>query len=514
MHDIGVRKRTPPTLFPGKGLAGQNLRTAPANGVQGVSPLPSRSGGRETYLELRHPTTEQRKAGIRQSRKLVQARASGIATLLVFALGTAYADDWPQWLGPQRDGVWRETGIVETLPSGGPPVRWRTPIGGGYAGPAVAGGRVYVTDRKLAPDTRNPSDPFERGKVAGTERVLCLDETDGRILWQHEYACAYTVSYPAGPRTTPVVRDGRVFTLGAEGHLLCLEADRGKVVWSRVLPRDYDTPTPVWGFAGHPLLDGRKLICLVGGSNSVAAAFDKDTGKELWRALSARQPGYAPPVIYEAGGRRQLIIWHPESVNSLNPETGEVYWSVPFKGREGLTIATPRKLGDTLFLTAFYDGSLMLRLAGDKPAVTTVWKSRKSSERDTEELHAIMCTPFLEDGYIYGVCSYGQLRCLKADTGERLWETFAATSRDKPVRWANAFIVKQGGRFLLFNEQGELILARLTPGGYTEISRARLLDPTSTAAGRPVVWSHPALANRCVFARNDREIICVSLAAE
>jgi outer membrane protein assembly factor BamB len=124
-----------------------------------------------------------------------------------------------------------------------------------------------------------------------------------------------------------------------------------------------------------------------------------------------------------------------------------------------------------------------------------------------------MCTPFLEDGYIYGVCSYGQLRCLKADTGERIWETFQATTSGDPVRWANAFIVKNGARFFLFNEKGDLIIARLTPRGYEEVSRVHLLEPTNTAAGRDVVWSHPAFANRHLYARNDKELICVDLSA-
>ena len=177
-----------------------------------------------------------------------------------------------------------------------------------------------------------------------------------------------------------------------------------------------------------------------------------------------------------------------------------------------MTIATPRKLGDLLFFTAFYSGSLMLRLDPAKPAAATVWRTLKVNEKDTTHLNAVMCTPFLEDGYIYGVCSYGQLRCLKTDTGERVWETFQATTAGEPVRWANAFIVKNGDRFFLFNEKGDLIIAKLSPRGYEEISRAHLLEPTGNAAGRPVFWSHPAFANRHVYARNDKEIICADLA--
>ena len=417
----------------------------------------------------------------------------------LFAGNALFADDWPQWLGPNRDAIWREDGIIEKFPTIGPPVRWRAGIGGGYAGPSVANGRVYVADRRLATG-------------ASFERVLCLSEADGTLLWKHEYECPYTISFPTGPRVAPMISAGKVYTLGAEGNLFCLNADDGKVIWSRDFKKEFGIKAPVWGFAGHPLLDGNRLICLAGGPGSTAVAFDKDTGKEIWRALSAQEPGYCSPVIYQAGGKRQLILWHPEAANSLNPETGEVYWSVPFKARMGMTIATPRNMGDLLFFTCFYSGSLMLRLDPAKPAATPAWRTLKESEKDTTYLNAVMCTPFLEDGCIYGVCSYGQLRCLQAETGKRLWETFQATTAGEPVRWANAFIVKNGPRFFLFNEKGDLIIAKLSPRGYEEISRAHLLAPTGTAAGRAVVWSHPAFANRHIYARNDKEIICVDLA--
>jgi outer membrane protein assembly factor BamB len=366
-------------------------------------------------------------------------------------------------------------------------------------------------DRRLAEGAKT-GNPFARGQIPGSERVLCFAESDGKLLWEHAYDCPYTVSYAAGPRATPTVIGGKVYALGAEGNLTCLHAETGKEIWARDLKKDFNAKTPMWGFAGHPLIDGNKLICLVGGPGSIAVGFDKENGRELWRALNAQEPGYAPPIIYDAGGRRQLLIWHPEALNSLDPETGAVYWSERVQARSGLTIAQPRKLGDLLFITSFYNGSTMFRFAADKPAVTKLWQSAKASEKETEHLHSIISTPFLEDGHIYGVCSYGQLRCLKADTGERLWETFAATTGDGPVRWANAFLVKNGDRFFLANEKGDLIIAKLSPKGYEEISRAHLLEPTNNDPGRAVVWSHPAFANRSVFARNDRELLCVSLA--
>lgn len=440
---------------------------------------------------------------------------AGCAPLLavLFAMAVSVqAEDWPQWLGPRRDGVWRETGILDKFPRDGLTVRWRVPIGAGYSGPAVANGRVYVMDRQLAQGASNPNDAFARGQIPGKERVLCLNEADGKILWQHEYDCPYTISYPAGPRTSPAVQDGKVYTVGSEGNLFCLRAEDGGVVWSRDFKKDFGVNTPMWGFAGHPLVDGGKVICLAAGQGSVAVAFNKDTGQEIWRALSAKEPGYAPPMIYEFAGKRQLIVWHPEAVNGLDPETGKVFWThrhlPPI--RFGMSIPTPRQVGDMLFLTSFYNGSLLLRIDSDRPSV--IWKSAKVSEKDTDGLHTVMAAPWIADGFIYGPCSYGQFRCLKLETGERLWETYAPTS-GQSERWGNAFIVPNGDRCFLASEKGELIIARLNPGKYEEISRARLLDPVNRDPGRPVVWSHPAFANRCVYARNDREIVCVSLAA-
>jgi outer membrane protein assembly factor BamB len=368
-------------------------------------------------------------------------------------------------------------------------------------------------DRQLAKGATNPANAFARGQIPGSERVLCFNEADGKLLWQHEYACAYTVSYAAGPRTTPTVHAGKVYTLGSEGNLVCLDAETGKPAWSRDFKKEFGIKTPLWGFAGHPLLDGQKLICLAGGDGSVVVAFDKGTGRELWRALSAKEPGYAPPMIYEFAGKRQLILWHPEAVNGLDPETGKVFWTHKHAPavRFGMTIPTPRQAGDLLFLTSFYNGSLLLRIASDQPAV--VWQSQKVSEKDTDGLHSVMATPLIESGHIYSPCSYGQFRCLKLATGERLWETFAPTS-GKSERWGHAFVVKHGERTFIFSEKGDLVIAKLSPDKYEEISRTPLLAPANRDPGRPVVWSHPAFANQSIYARNDKELICASLAVE
>jgi outer membrane protein assembly factor BamB len=426
---------------------------------------------------------------------------------LALAAPAARADDWPQWLGPQRDGVWRETGTLDKFPAGGPKVLWRTPIQGGYAGPAVAAGRVYVADHVTDADLRKLNNPMGRPKVAGKERVLCLDAKDGKELWKYEYDCPYAISYPAGPRCTPTVAGGKVYTLGAMGNLSCLDAEKGTLLWSKDFPKNYGAQVPIWGFAGHPLVEGDKLICLVGGKGSVAVAFDKDTGKELWKALSASEPGYSAPTVVEAGGKRQLVIWDADAINGLDPETGKVYWSEPLKPSYGMSIATPRRAGEYLFAGGMGGKALLLRLAADRPAVEEVWRG----QRDTA-VYPSNSTPAVEGGTLYGCDSTeGDLRAVELKTGKRLWKTFAPVAGERAGH-GTAFLVKNGDRYFLFNEKGELIIARLSPKGYEEVSRAKLLQPTGEAFGRAVVWSHPAFADKCVFARNDEEIVCASLA--
>ena len=421
---------------------------------------------------------------------------------------TARADDWPQWLGPLRDGRWRETGIVTKFPSQGLTLRWRAPVAHGYSGPSVAQGKVYVTDYVIE-SGKLINDPSQPVDLSGQERVLCLDAARGTLVWKHEYPCTYHISFPGGPRAAPTLAGGKVYTIGAMGDLCCLDANSGKPAWSKDLKKEYKTGAPLWGFSGHPLVDGKKLICLVGGPGSVVVAFDKDSGKELWRALSAREPGYCSPVIVEAGGRRQLIVWHPESINGLDPETGRVFWSERLTPSYGMAIATPRAEGEYLFGSGVGNAALLLKFNRAQPKVETVWRGDAQT--------AVYCgtsTPSIDRDLIFGVCRQGELRAVDLLTGKRLWETFAATTGSRRQAYATAFLVRHQHGYFLFNEQGDLILAQLGRDGYREISRHHLLAPTNEAFGRAVVWSHPAFANRCVYARNDKELICVSLAAE
>ena len=420
-----------------------------------------------------------------------------VGLLLLCCSHPLFADDWPQWGGPQRDSIWREQGIVDQLPNGDLPRMWSAPIAAGYAGPAVAAGRVYVTDRVAEENL---------------ERVHCFDIHSGDSLWQHSYSAPYSISYPLGPRATPTVDDDRVYTLGAVGHLFCLATGDGEVLWQKDLPAEFGTKLPTWGMAAAPLIDGEQLIVLVGGtSGALIVSFDKRSGRELWRSLEDQDVGYCSPIILEYGGRRQLIVWHPQAVSSLDPKDGKLLWQVPFAVRYGLSIPTPRKLGQRLFVTSFYDGPLMIDLAADGMSPEVQWRTAKNStEIKNNTLHAIMCSPLATDTAITGVGSYGELRCLDPSTGDTLWETYEATGKG---RWWNAFIVPHRDKAFICNEQGELILAKFTREKYIELGRAQLIEPTQPVQRRMTVWSHPAFAEQSVFARNDKEIIRVNLAA-
>ena len=428
----------------------------------------------------------------------------------------ARADDWPQWRGAERDGVWREEGVVEKLPTE-LSFRWRTPVGGGFAGPAVADGKVFVFDRLMPAEAGEPENRWDlTDPVNGDERILCLDAATGRVLWSRQYACRYRISYPTGPRAVPTVDGDRVYSVGAMGDLHCLRVADGSVVWRKSYVEDYGTKMNPWGMASAPLIDGELLIVLMGGADGACVvAFDKRSGKEIWRALDADDPGYSSPILIEYAGTRQLIVWNSLGVYGLDPQTGKVFWEQPFLTRMAHSVATPvfDATNGRLFVTCFFDGPLMLRLESWQPGARMLWKGSSQSERPnrTDKLHGLMCTPILDGDYIYGVCSYGHLRCLEAATGKRLWATLQATGE---ARWSNAFLVRHRDRVFLFNEHGDLILAKLAPDGYRESGRVKLIEPTTRTGRRMVVWSHPAFANRCVFARNDQEIVCASLAGE
>jgi len=415
-------------------------------------------------------------------------------------VGGAFGDEWPQWRGPNRDGVWRETGILEKFSADRLEAKWRSPVAAGYSGPTVANQRVYVTDRLTAPKP--------------VEQVLCFDAATGRRLWTHAYDCGYeNVGYPAGPRASVSIAEGRAFALGTMGHLYCLDAATGRVLWKKVPGADYRVNVPIWGVASAPLVDGDSVIVQIGASEGACiVSLDVATGREKWRALDDRA-SYSAPILILQAGRRVLVCWTGDSVVGLDPASGKTYWKHPIPPkRMVINVATPIVDRDRLFLTAFYDGSYMLRLRQDDPQVEMIWQRCGVSETKTDALHSTIGTPQFQGDYVYGIDSYGEFRCLDAASGNRVWEELTVVPR---ARWGTVHMVQNGDRTWMLNERGELMICRLSPKGFHQISRAKLIEPTEgqLAQRGGVCWSHPAFAYRHVFARNDRELVCANLAA-
>lgn len=432
------------------------------------------------------------------------------ALLVLATIGSpSYADDWTGWMGSDRDGVYRETGIIDEVPENGLEVKWRKPIHGGYAGPAVADGRVFVFDYQQQ-SGEAVNDPDVRANLIGKERLTALDATTGEQLWQESYDRPYSISYPAGPRCTPTIDGDRVYSLGAEGNLKCLQVADGEVLWSRDLPKDFGAEVPIWGFASHPLVDSDLLYTMVGGDGQGIVAFDKMTGEVRWKTLDT-PAGYCPPTIIEAGGTKQLIVFHPTGVVGLNPNNGKQYWDVPIKPDYEMSIARPMIEGNLMYVSAIYNEAVLIELATDRPSAKELWRGEPKGA-----VHSGNATPMFVDGIIYGTdCNEGSLIAVDSKDGSRLWHTFEATKQENTrlLKHGTAFLTRIGDtdRFLVMSETGDLQMAKLTKEGYEDRGRFRAIEPTGECFGRKVAWSHPAYANRTAYIRNDKEIVAVSL---
>jgi outer membrane protein assembly factor BamB len=408
-------------------------------------------------------------------------------------------DEWPDWRGPARDGTWHETGILKKFNSGQLDIIWSVPVSAGYSGPTVEDERVYITDRQNRPEE--------------IERVSCFNAENGKQIWSYSYDCEYIgVGYPAGPRASVVIDGDHAFSLGTMGHLFCFNKKTGMVIWNRDLNREYSIRMPIWGIAAAPLIVDDKIIMNIGGTdNAGVVALNKNTGREIWRNLDD-DASYSAPILMQQAGKPVVVIWTGQNVVGIDPNNGEVYWKVEFQqDKMVINISTPVVYDSYVFVSSFYDGSLLIKLDEKTLTATKVWQREGKNERDTDALHCCISTPVILDGYIYGVDSYGQLRCLDLMTGDRVWEDLTAVKSD---RWANIHFVQNGDLTYMFNEHGELIIAQLTEKGFDEISRAKLIEPTTAQLSRSgigVTWAHPGFAYRHVFIRSDKELVCADL---
>ena len=396
------------------------------------------------------------------------------------------AEDWPRWGGPRGDGTWQGPKLPDVWPAGKLPVAWTRQIGGGYGGVSVADGRVYVMDRRAAPDE--------------VERVLCFDARSGEPLWSHDHAVAYgKLDYGNGPRATPTVYDGRVYTLGAMGNALCLDAIDGKLQWSKDCVAEFNSKIPTWGLAASPVVWKDLVIVHAGAENGCLMAFDRVSGKEMWRA-SHDPAGYATPVIIESPSGPQLIAWTPEHILGIDPRSGKINWTFPYEVLYGVSIATPIYRDGTVFVTGYWAGSKAIRLGKQPEDAELVWEENRY-------LRGLMAQPLYRDGHVYTIDKQHGLTCLELSTGKKVWDDGNQMTPRGRNPQATFVWLGDGDRAIILNELGDLILARLNPAGYHEQSRTNII----TRQENSPIWAHPAYAGSRVYARNDSELVCVEL---
>jgi outer membrane protein assembly factor BamB len=385
--------------------------------------------------------------------------------------------DWPQILGPSRDGLSPETGLVSSWPAKGPRLVWQHEVGDGYSGPAVSGAALILFHR-----------------VGGDEVDERLDAATGKSVWRFAYATAYNDQFGKGdgPRATPLIAGGRVWTLGAAGVLTCVSLDNGNKLWQRDLLTDYRPAPGFFGVGTSPLLEDGKLLVNVGAVGAGVVAFDLATGKELWKS-TGQGASYASPVAATIDGVRQAIFFTRDGVLSLDPATGATRFSKRWRSRLNASVnaATPLVSGDLLLVTASYGtGALLLRCRRD--GAEEVWHSDRV-------LSSQYVTPVLRNGFVYGCDGRADagtvtLRCLELETGRERWskESFGCAS-----------ITIADGKLILLTESGDLALAECTPDGYHEWARASLLNGPVRAL--------PALSAGKLYARDNRRLACWDL---
>ena len=379
-------------------------------------------------------------------------------------------EDWPQWRGPNRDGISRETGLLSQWPEEGPPVVWRVPGGEGFSSVSVAGGRAFTM-------AASGEDEF----------ALCLDAATGKQLWKRRLGEKFTEGHGNGPRSTPTVEGDRVFILGSRGMLTALNAGNGETVWASDLREVLGSGLPPWGFAASPLVEGELLIIQGGkGGFHCIAAFDKLTGAVAW--TSHKDGGdYSSPIAVTARGARQVLSLTEHALVSLAPASGELNWSYPFK--ENLNIATPLLVPpDQVFISAAYDkGAALVEMTGEPGSlgVEEVWFRR--------EMKNLFSSSVLHDGHIYGFDN-AILKCISAATGETRW---------RQRGFSNGSLILADGHLIVLGGEGELALVEAVP------------DSCRRKAGFQVVtgkcWTAPALADGRLLLRNQEEIVCLDL---
>ena len=378
--------------------------------------------------------------------------------------------DWPNWRGPDHNGISLETNWQSTFPAAGPKKLWQTSVGIGFSSIVVSQGRV-----------------FTMGNGDDTDTVFCLEALSGKVIWKHSYPSLLDDNmYEGGPNATPTVDKNQVYTLSKQGLLFCLDVASGKVIWSRDIKADFDYEIPTWGLAGSPLIVEDMVIINIGLSG---LAFNKQDGKTLWQGENGKT-GYSSAVRFEISGRDCLAMLSGKHIAAVERITGKLIWKLPWKTSWDINAADPIISGNKLLVSSGYGtGSGLLNIADETP--TEIWKQKKLKNQLNGSV--------LWQGHLYGISGNvekeAQLRCVDFETGQVKW------SQDG-FKVGSLFLAD--GKLVILNDGGDLVIAQANPDGYQELSRAKILE------GR--CWTIPTLANGLLYARNAvGNLVCVDL---
>lgn len=394
-----------------------------------------------------------------------------ICLSLLFSVALAVnsgAADWPNFRGPDHNGISKEKGWSTQWPANGPKQLWKAKVGKGFASFAVSNGRVYTT-----------------GNTDDTDQVFCFDANTGKEIWKYSYSAKLDPKYyEGGTSATPTVDGDRVYTLSKQGLLHCLDAAKGTVVWSKKLTDELKAEMPTWGFAGSVLIEGDLAILNVG---SAGAVLEKKTGKVVWSS-GTDASGYSTPVPINAAGERAVMLALKDTVAAVKVKDGKELWRFPWKTQHDVNAAVPILNGSHLFISSGYNhGAGLFDISAQPPK--ELWQNKSMRNQ--------MASSILLDGHIYGIDD-NQLRCLVFETGEVKWT-------DKVS--GKGSLMMADGKLIVLSEAGELLVADATPTGFKPISRVQILSK--------ICWAAPVLANGKIYARNGGgDVVCVDVSGK
>jgi len=412
---------------------------------------------------------------------LAELARLGWCILTAFLPLAACASDWPQFLGPARNAVYSGSQLEFEWPREGPAVVWRSAVGEGYSSPVISGGRLVLAHR-----------------VGNELLVNCYEMFTGKTNWSSRFSMQFRdgENRDSGPRPTPAINGDKVFVCNTDGMLACLDLKQGTTIWSRRTKAEFNSDATWHGFVSSPLITDRAVIIQVGGTNSAGVvAFDCTTGNVLWKTLNDKASA-SSPVLATFGGKSQLLVITRLAVRSLNPDTGNEYWSVPTRRQTSgnLFAASPVMFGDHVFIAGGYRlGALLLRIENDQPM--KLWHLDDAlSTHYANAVHA--------NGFLYGFHGHAglpegrNLRCIEVATGKVVWEQ---------TQGASGTIIRAGECLIILLDTGELELVKATPKGFQLKNRVQVVgSPTR---------SYPAIVDGYAFVRGPRELVCLDLRA-